>query len=312
MTDPIDRRLRDVFASAGARGYLHAVDLDRGGEVGVDADEPVVSASVFKLPILVEVYRQAAAGKLDLDERITVTADQRSPGPTGLSVFADPVELSLRDLATSMMSVSDNTATDVVLERVGLDAVHATLRTLGRRRTRILEDCRTLIASAVEELGEDGAEGLVRGTVDPARLAGLRVLDPARTNTTTPRDTTALLVQIWRDEAADARTCAEIRRVLGLQIWPHRLSSGFPAAVKVSGKTGTLPSVRNEVGVVEYPDGGRFAVAVFTRAASYENRQPAVDASIGTAARLAIDHLVRANELPDEVEPLGPTSTAGV
>lgn len=75
------------------------------------------------------------------------------------------------------------------------------------------------------------------------------------------------------------------------QIWPHRLSSGFASGVTVAAKTGTLPAVRNEAGVVTCPDGRRFAVAVFTRAATLDERLPAVDASIGRAARLAVDHL---------------------
>ena len=75
------------------------------------------------------------------------------------------------------------------------------------------------------------------------------------------------------------------------QIWPHRLSSGFASDVAVAAKTGTLPAIRNEAGVVSLPDGRSFAVSVFTRASSLSGRLPAVDAAIGTAARLAVDHL---------------------
>jgi beta-lactamase class A len=97
---------------------------------------------------------------------------------------------------------------------------------------------------------------------------------------------------IWRDEAAAPDSCAAIRRLLALQVWPHRLASGFPYDdVLVAGKTGTLPTVRNEIGVVEYPDGGRYAVAVFTRSASTALTHPRADATIGTAARLAIEYL---------------------
>ncbi len=56
------------------------------------------------------------------------------------------------------------------------------------------------------------------------------------------------------------------------QIWPHRLSSGFPPGVRIAAKTGTLPTWRNEAGVVTYPDGRQHAVAVFTRAASLADR----------------------------------------
>ena len=102
---------------------------------------------------------------------------------------------------------------------------------------------------------------------------------------------TSLLGLIWRDEAAAPDNCAEMRRIMSLQVWPHRLTSGFPDGVAVSAKTGTLPGIRNEAGVVQTADGRRFAVAVFTRARSFEYRRPAIDAAIGTGARLAIDHL---------------------
>ncbi|WP_067796246.1 serine hydrolase [Actinomadura formosensis] len=75
---------------------------------------------------------------------------------------------------------------------------------------------------------------------------------------------------------------------------PHRLASGFPYDdVVVSGKTGTLPTLRNEVGAVEHPDGARYAVAVFTRALLPAAVLPRADAVIGTTARQAIEFLRR-------------------
>lgn len=103
---------------------------------------------------------------------------------------------------------------------------------------------------------------------------------------------TRLLGAVWREEAASPQSCAELRRLMGLQVWPHRLSAGFPDDdVVVSGKTGTLPGLRIEVGVVETGDGRRTAVAVFTRSASSRLNLPQADAAIGTAARLAVDAL---------------------
>lgn len=178
--------LASVLNRAGAQGWIHVQSLDRDGEVGLGADELVVTASMFKIAVMLELARQAAAGRLGLEARTRVPAGRRTLGPTGISILSDDVELSVRDLAV------------------------------------------------------------------------LR---------------------------------AEVRRVMALQVWPHRLSSGFPDGVRVSAKTGTLPGIRNEVGVVEYQDGGRWAVAVFTRARSYAARQPGIDAAIGTVARPAIEHL---------------------
>lgn len=91
----------------------------------------------------------------------------------------------------------------------------------------------------------------------------------------------------------DAEACAQVRAIMVRQIRPHRLGSGFPADVQVAAKTGTLPGVRNEAGVVTHPDGRSHAVAVFTRSQSLDQRDPAADAVIGRAGRLAVDHLRR-------------------
>ena len=285
---PVADALAASFARAGARGFVHAVDLDDGREVSLLPDEPVVTASTFKVAVLLELVLQAAEGTVFLTDRIRVPAKGRAPGPTGLSVWQDEVELSLRDLGSSMITVSDNCATDVVCEIVGLERVQARLEGMGLAATRIPYDCRGIFATAHEDLGGpfDAA------TMPPDEvLAGLRMLDPAQTDATTPRDMTELLGRIWRDEAGPSEACAEVRRVMGLQVWPHRLTAGFPAEVALAGKTGTLPSVFNEVAVVTYPDGGRYAVAVYTRSSSYSLRQPLVDRAIGEAGRLAVDAL---------------------
>ncbi|MEU7987359.1 serine hydrolase [Streptosporangium canum] len=281
MTD-----LGGLFRAAGVTGFLHAVDLDTGAEVAHGADEPVVMASVFKLALLVEFFRQADAGRLDVTERVTVMADRHTPGPTGVSAMADDVTMSLRDLAYLMIAVSDNTAADTLVGRVGLSAVNTMLAAEGLDGTWVEHDCRSLFASIVEDAGQEEMP------TDPATISRLRALDPARTSRSTPRDMTRLLGMVWRDEAASAASCASMRRLLGLQVWPHRLAAGFPYDdVAVSGKTGTLPTVRNEVGVVEYPDGGRYAVAVFTRSYGTAQNQPRADAVIGTAARAAVERL---------------------
>jgi beta-lactamase class A len=291
-----DGMYRAIFHAAGAEGYLHcrlvgSEDDGEAAETGLDPDCPVVSASVFKLPVLIEFCRQVAAGQLRATERVRVPGDGRTVGPSGLSVLQDDVELSLRDLAVLMMSVSDNCATDVLLARVGLESVNSTLRALGLVLTTLVGDCRQLLGELTEDLGGgDGADQLGAGT-DPASLAGVRSLDPGHTNRTTARESTSLLAKIWRDTAGPPDACAEARRILGLQLFRDRLRSGFGDEVRVSGKTGTLPGIRNEAGVVEYPDGRCYAVAVFTRARSLARMQPAIDASIGSAAAAAVGYL---------------------
>lgn len=278
--------LSSVFRAAGVAGCLHAVDLRTGDEVAHRADEPVVTASIFKVPLLVEFARQADEGLLDWTERVTVGDVHRTFGPTGVSAFLDDATLSLRDLAYLMITVSDNSSADVLVSRVGLDAVNAMLARFAFATTRVTQGAGQMFVSMEADTGH------LWPFVDPEELAVMSALDPSVANRSTARETTRLFGLIWADRAASPERCAWMRRLFGLQVWPHRLSSGFPYDdVAVSGKTGTLPTVRNEAGVVEYPDGGRYAVAVYTRAFSPALNQPRADAVIGTAARMAVDHL---------------------
>lgn len=280
--------VEEALGAVASRGWIHAVDLDSGTEVGYGEDEQVVLASVFKIPVLVELFRRFGDGRIDPATRIDVPVEGRSAGPTGLSVMADPIELSLRDLAYWMMSVSDNAATDILVRLLGTGSINATLRELGLSATRVDGTCDDVYQMMSEDVpGQDDEE------VDLERLHAARAVDPARTlQAGTPRELTRLLSAIWDDKAASPQLCAAMRRILSLQAWPHRLRTGFTEpGVRVSAKTGTLPFWRNEVGVVEDADGGRYAVAVFVRADDHTYRRPAIDACIGTVARLAVDRL---------------------
>lgn len=284
--------IEEAFAAAGVTGYFHAVDLGSGAQVGVNADDFVVTASVFKLPVLLELFRQHHAGERDASTQVTVPVENRSPGPNGLSIMRDPMTASLRDLAWLMMGISDNAATDFICDQLGFDAITKNLRSLGIERTSITGDCRDLFGTMVEDLGYTSFDEFGGDPLTWEQFHLMRACDPQRTiHQSTPRDLTTLLALIWDDKAASPEACADVRAILGLQVWPHRLASGFPGDdVRTSGKTGTLPSLRNEVGVVEYADGGRYAVATFTRASTLANKNPAADAVIGTAARIAVDH----------------------
>ena len=293
ILDAIER----AAAAAEAEVFAHVIDVDSGRQFGVRVDEPVVSASTFKVPVLTEYVRQVAAGELDPATRIKIAAGSGTTGPTGLSVFVDDAEWSLRDVATSMITVSDNAATDIVMRLVGIDSVNATMAELGLAKTVLVGDCATLLASFLADLGIDDPDTIDRDlTVEPEQIAQLSACQPELTNRTTPQEATRLLQLLWTDQAASADACAEARRILGLQVWPHRLASGFPEDddIIISGKTGTIGVVRNEIGVVELPVGKRYAVGVFLRLHRSGFRQPAADTLIGTVARQLVDHLATA------------------
>lgn len=288
--------VRQAAAAADADVFAHALDIDSGAEIGLDSDAPVVTASVFKVPVLTEYVRQVEAGVLDPVSRVTIPGGSGTVGPTGLSVFLDDADWSLRDVAMSMMTVSDNAATDIITARVGVDHVNATMRELGLPGTFLTGDCANIFASMRQDLGvatDDEVDPEL--SVRPEIVAGLAACTPERTNRSTPRESARLLQLLWTDRAAGPAACAEARRIMGLQVWSHRLSAGFPRDdVKISGKTGTIGIVRNEIGVIEFPGGRRYAVAVFTRDHHYGYRRPNVDRLIGTVGSLLVAHLAAA------------------
>lgn len=280
------------FARLGAVLRLHARCVDCGRDVGTAPDEPAVLASVVKVPLVLEFARQAAAGQLDPAERTVVRAADRLGG-TGTAGCADDVRMSLRDLALMALSVSDNTAADLLFRRVGTDTVQALVRELGLTRTQVLGGPRLLLESMLEDVGAaDPAEfAQLYGTLPPERVRALRALDPAHTNSGTARDMTRLLSLLWTDRAGPPEVCARVRGLLGSQVSRQRLESGFPPEVAVAAKSGTLPGIRNEIGVATYPDGARYAVAVLAATESLVTRRPDLDAAIGAAARHTVSTL---------------------
>ncbi|WP_129669136.1 serine hydrolase [Phytoactinopolyspora endophytica] len=292
MNENTVQRIQRCFDDAGVFGHLHATALhDRRREIGVLPDEQVVLASVFKLPLVIAFAQMVDAGEIDAAEQTTLDASERSPGPTGFAAMVDPVTVSWRDAARSMMAVSDNAAADALLDVVGLGRVSGALDSLGARSTRIVSGIRDFYTTLVEDCGSTSLGEAIRYIQSVTSLADLASFDPAnpRNNVGTCRDMTRMLEAVWRDRAASSEQCAFIRGVMAQQVWAQRLSAAFPFDdVVVSGKTGTFVALRHEAGVVEYPNGESYAVAVFTMSTRARLILPAADAAIAQAAKLAV------------------------
>lgn len=290
-----EARIGAVFADAGCTGWLHARRCDGTGDaVSVRGTERVVTASVYKLPLCLAFCRAVDEGTLDPAARVTVDPADCTAGPTGLSALHDPVTLSRRDLATSMMTVSDNAAADVLLGELGTVAVHALLDELGLTATRIVGGTADLHRSLVRDTDTHSTAEAFAALADLDEAWSVSAYDPAFTSATTPEETTRLLRALWRGAVLSAEQTAFVQAVMRKQVWPHRIAAGFPhRGVAVAGKTGTIGTIRNEAAVVEFPGEQPVAVAVFTRAARPDPALPAVDAAIAEAARIAVTALRR-------------------
>jgi beta-lactamase class A len=300
----IEDRLEQVFAEAGCEGRVAVLDIDGPGRVAFGDTEWVVAASTFKIVVALELFCQAAEGSLDPAERVRLSPEQATPGGQGFCIFEDEAEVSLRDLARMMLTISDNTATDVLIRRVSLSRIHARLAGLGLDRIRLVGTIRQEFDAIGRDAGFTGwtEMGRVMGRAgSPAdaeriweRALSAPSLRPGRITSATAGQMAGLLRLIWRDEAGPTDACRAVRTILGQQRLTRKIAAGFGDEVRVAAKSGTVPGcASNDAGVVQFPDGSRFAVAVFTRPGGAGPRTPQADSVIGTAARLAVEHLRR-------------------
>lgn len=296
MTD----RIAELFDAAGCKGQVCVRSLESKVEGGLDTAELVVPASVIKVLVAVAAEEAFAAGDADPNERITLAAASRTGGPVGFSLYEDDVEVSARDLVVSMLTISDNAATDALLDRVGLEACNALAARLGLADTCLVSDIGTMIDSIGRDAGFASWKALTDWlATDPPeeevdrveiRVRGSGALDPRGGTHTTAHDMCVLLDAVWSDSAAPPLACARIRALMARQLTRHRIAAGMPSETGVSAKSGGLVGVvRNEIGVVRFPDRGSYAVAVFTQAAAGDERK--INAVIGRAALVAIDDL---------------------
>jgi beta-lactamase class A len=225
---PAHASLRSLPGEAAA----FACDADGKELFSARADELFPAASVIKLPLVMTLYADAAEGFIDLTEPIAV--GERVDGSGVLRQLRDVVALTLRDLATLAIVVSDNTATNRIVERLRADRVNERLREWGCHDSR-----------------------LARKMYDFEAAAG------GKENLMTARETAALLQRLKRGECADRATSDAVLDVLGRCDDRTMLRRYLPHGAAVAHKTGTLDESRNDAGIV---DGKRpVVVAAFTR-----------------------------------------------
>ena len=314
----------EIFQELGVTGTAYAAPVGgpgiglragrpvAGAGIGLQAGRPMSPASVSKIQIALAVEEAIVAGALDGRQQRILPAQPRTAGPTGVSLLRDEVRMSVRDLVTQMLSISDNVATDELIALVGFERVNQLTAGLGLTGTRITGDLRSLLDGMAREagFGDYPAMAAHDPAAGPPSLAQLRLtlhgsaaLDPARSWSTTAADTVTLLQAIWTgtgaapEEARGGRlhpaACAAVRETMAQQLTRHRIAAGFGPDVTVAAKSGGLMGlIRNEAAVVTFPDRQQYAVAVFTRSTPETTTDPArIDAGIGRVARVLIDEL---------------------
>ena len=234
--------------------------LDTSEEWAADADRLFPAASTIKVPILVQLFRRVEAGEVRLDDRLELTDERKAVGSGVLKELDAGLRPTIKDLATLMIVVSDNTATNLCIDAAGgLDAVNAAVRDLGLAQTRLR---RYVVGRAA-----DSADG---------------------ENATTARELGTLLELIWRGRAARPESCRQMLAILAKQQLRQRLPRLYPEAIQHHGKTGSIGHaeqdwfVRHDCSLGVAPGGLVFAAACLTRTRHGEDGD-AVDRAVAAA-----------------------------
>jgi beta-lactamase class A len=276
MASQLETRIASIANELDGTMGVYVRALTPGGVVAINADDPYQMASVFKIPILAELLCQVEAKQRSLDDRVVLTDAMKSPGSGVLKELSAGTSLTLRDYATLMIIVSDNTATDMLLSLVTKDAVNARLRQCGLTRTTVSMSCRELLYDLVgmsgapdtPETRKTALDRLRRREIDP----GARAYRDPSANMTTAREMGQLLEAVVRptldggatDGPLPAAVCRGMLGIMRRQQVRNRLPLFLPPAVEIAHKTGSLSRVSNDAGVL-YAPSSVCLVSVFTR-----------------------------------------------
>ena len=266
-------RVEASLNSLNAKTSFYAKHLPSGREIAIRADEPMNALSVIKIPIMVLAYRDADAGTLELDERYQIQPEDMRRGSGLLQSFSPGIEPTYRDIITQMIITSDNTATDVVIKRLGLERVNTMLAEMGFDQTRLRATTGELFR-AVLELAAPGNASLSDRDVfesgfpsDPeaaVRSFGFEGDSTQWLGRITAREISHMLEAIEENELASPESSDEMIGILRRQFYSSRLPQQLRGRASIAHKTGDWPPhAGNDAGILYY-EGGPTVVAVFT------------------------------------------------
>jgi beta-lactamase class A len=271
----VESEMRKAIAASGAEVSVALRPRDGQGEVLIDPDRPFHAASTMKVPVMIELFRQAAAGRLSLDEPLLVRNEFHSivdGSVYALDVKDDSDEevykavgrtLTLRELCEAMITVSSNLAANLLIERLGVENIQST----------------------VTKLGADGMK-VLRGVEDQ------KAFDKGLNNTTTARALMVLLERIATGRAVNAKADAEMAAILKRQReLPDAIRAGVPPDIAVGHKTGNITGILHDAAIVYGPR--PYVLVVLVRGPEDDKKTAALMAAISKEVWLEVDRRPR-------------------
>ena len=248
-------------------------DLTTGDHYFLREDEVFAQASSIKITVLTNLYLQAQQGKLKLTDLYTVQSSDLVPDSDIMNgLTAGVTRITLRDLATMMVAVSDNSATNVLIDRVGMPNVNAMLDALGLTHTRLRR-----------------------------KMMDLQAAKEGRENISSPHEMMNLLDAIYHGKLLNKESTADFFKMLSTNknSWIPR---DLPADLKIANKPGALEAVRNDSGIV-FVEGRPYVICVMTSFLRNERDGEEAISKISLETWRMFDRLSHATEYGRVVSP---------
>ena len=262
----VDRNLDGVLGVA-------IEDLTSGQKYLLRADEVFPQASSIKIVVLAELYRQAQQGKLKLTDFYVVQSSDLVPDSDIMGGLTPSLtRITLRDLATMMIAVSDNSATNVLIDRVGMENVNVLMDSLGLRHTRLRR-----------------------------KMMDLKAAGEGRENVATPAEMMTLLENLYRGKVLNKESTDDFFKMLST----HKSSfipRDLPEGLKIANKPGELEGVRNDSGIV-FVDNRPYIICVMTTYLRRERDGEDAIHKISLETYRMFDRLARASEYGRVISP---------
>jgi beta-lactamase class A len=299
----LQQELERLASTAGGSMGVAVVHIESGRSAYLNPDVSYPMASTYKVPLAVEVLHRVDAGTLKLTDRVEIGVDQYSPGSGMIAKLLDDpgLSVSVLNLLEIMLLISDNTATDRLMELVGGGAaVNARMAALGidgisvdRPTIELIGDWLGLknMPSASGRTWED-YEAMVDALPEGATEAAAAAFDKDPRDTSTPRGMAALLERVWKRGALSEPSSALLIDIMErCETGEARLKGLLPRGTVVAHKTGTIGRTTNDVGIVYLPnDAGHVVVVAFVKESDLEVEVR--ERAIAEVARAAHDYFL--------------------
>jgi len=235
----LDQRVRAEVSQFKGKVSLYAKNLDTGAVYELAGDERVSTASTIKIAVMVEAFARVSEGKAKWTDELVLTKEKKVGGSGILEEFADGLHLTFRDAVNLMMIMSDNTATNLVIDVLTTDAVNARMESLGLKETRLM---RRVFGGGESQEGKK----------EESKRFGL--------GRTTPREMVTLLEKLERGEVVSPAASKEMLELMKREQGTNGLWREEWRVPKAT-KSGALDALRSNIGIIYHPR-GRIAIAI--------------------------------------------------